>query len=105
MLLGRAVENLLSNALEAAPRGGKVVLSVAEGQPGELEVSVADDGPGIAPEVATYLSDGLPVPAASGLGLGLHVVQRVVEAHGGRLRIERLSPEGTRISLLLPIRC
>ena len=104
MLLSRAIENLVSNALDATPPGGRVTLAIAALSSGELEIRVRDTGPGIAPELqADMFRPFCTSDADKGLGLGLYVVQRVVEAHGGTLEVGRLPEGGTEFVLVLPI--
>jgi signal transduction histidine kinase len=103
-MLGRAIENLLSNALEATPAGGRVGLAIAPAG-GTLEVAVTDDGPGLAPAELRQLFAGLASTkqVEGGWGLGLFVVSQVTEAHGGRASAARAPEGGLRITLSLPI--
>jgi two-component system, NtrC family, sensor kinase len=104
MLLSRAIENLVSNALDATPRGGRVTLVIAALSSGELQIRVRDTGPGIAPEVQAEMFKPFSTSdAEKGLGLGLYVVQRVVEAHAGTLQVGRLPEGGTEFMLVLPV--
>ncbi len=95
--LERALYNLLLNACEAAPAvGGKVEVTAAELK-GKITISVADNGPGIADSI----SDRLFHPFVSygkenGTGLGLAVVQKIVQDHGGEIFVER-RPEGATV--------
>lgn len=101
-LLTRAIENLLSNALDATPPGGLVTLALVVAPPTTLEIRVRDTGPGIPP--GAHAAALRPFsPTAEGLGLGLHVVRRVAEAHGGELRIGALPAGGSEIVLALPV--
>ncbi len=85
--LEQVVTNLLDNACKFTPAGGHVRLSVrADGR--HVTLTIADDGPGLAPELLPRLFDaftqGRDAPDRSGgLGLGLAVVKRLVELHGG----------------------
>lgn len=105
MLLSRAIENLVSNALEATPAGGRITLTVAgTGTASEvLEIRVRDTGPGIPAEVSAELFRPFTALGEAGLGLGLHVVRRVVEAHRGEVLIARPPEGGTEFALRLPI--
>ena len=86
----QVLRNLLDNGLKYTPPGGHVTLSAAE-TGGEVRVSVADDGVGIAPEDRVHLFERFyRGPAgrsgnASGTGLGLAICRGIVEAHGGRI--------------------
>jgi signal transduction histidine kinase len=104
MLLSRAIENLVSNALEATPTGGRVTVTIDAPPSGALEIRVRDTGPGIAGEDAAELSRPfVSADADKGLGLGLHVVSRVVEAHGGALRVGRPAEGGSELVMILPV--
>jgi len=68
---------------------------------GKILLRVEDNGPGISPEVRTRLFEPFFTTKQSGSGLGLSVSQRIVEAHGGILRVESLS-QGTAFLVELP---
>ena len=102
-LVERVLTNLLDNALRHAPEGGQVTLALRATED-SIEVSVADDGPGVAPA----LRDGLfQAPAALGArrgdngGLGLLIVQRIVQLHGRRIEL-RDSAQGALFVFSLP---
>jgi signal transduction histidine kinase len=106
--LDRVVKNLVSNAIKYAPAGSRVRVAVrALAAPAAVEISVADEGPGIAPEdlarvFEPYYRTAAGVRAAGGAGLGLAVVKSLVEAHGGTIHAENVAPHGTRMTLVLP---
>src|SRR5690606_35828359 len=88
--LEQVVSNLLSNAIKYSPRGGTVGVTI-ETTADEAVLSVADEGVGISPEERSDIF--LPfrprkAEAPAGAGLGLSVVRRIVEAHGGRIDVE-----------------
>ncbi|TBR22407.1 cyclic nucleotide-binding domain-containing protein [bacterium] len=100
----RSLENLIQNSIQAfAGKPGAVTLS-ATARGGRLEISVTDDGPGIPPEVSGTLFEPF-VSHGKGpkSGLGLSVVKRVVEAHGGGVEARSLPEGGTHITLSLPL--
>jgi two-component system, OmpR family, sensor histidine kinase MprB len=98
--IARAVSNLLDNAAKWSPPGGKVEVTVREGQ-----VVVRDHGPGIDDDDLPYVFDRFyRAPAARklpGSGLGLAIVKQVAEAHGGEVDAERPEDGGTRMRLRL----
>jgi two-component system sensor histidine kinase BaeS len=94
--------NLIANALRYAP-AGSVVSVVAVPMPRAVAVSVADSGPGIAPDVLPHLFERFARSADSrGSGLGLAIARRLVEAHGGSIRAESRPEGGTRVTFELP---
>lgn len=103
----QSVANLLDNALRFGPEGQRVVLAVrAEG--GRAELCVEDQGPGLPPEESAVLlgSRGYlerPLRPNGGRGLGLAVVARVVQAHGGRASADRKAGGGARVRVALPL--
>lgn len=95
--------NLMLNAIEAMPEGGRLVIATIE-RGGGYEVSIADDGPGIAPEVLKRLGSPFFTTKAQGSGLGLFLARRLAQAAAGDLTIESESGRGTICTLRLPRR-
>ncbi len=109
--------NLLHNAIDASPRGGSVrvgmrVASSLEFDVDEMEpaakiavIEVDDDGPGIRTQDLNRVFDPFFTTKApgAGTGLGLSVSRRIVDDHGGLLRLENRAAGGVRATLLLPI--
>lgn len=96
----QVVVNLVVNAIKFSPRGSEIVIgSRREGQFVRIEVS--DSGPGIPPEAATHIFElfGQGVPAEGdnrgGLGIGLHLVKRITELHGGHVGVNSRAGEGS----------
>ena len=83
----QACRNLLKNAREATGPGGKVTLTIWKDG-----FEVQDDGPGVSPEVREALFTPFVTAKPRGTGLGLTVVQRVAEAHGGRVVLSKEGP-------------
>lgn len=102
--LRQIVLNLLGNATNATESGGGVRVSVdAAGAAGTTAVlEVADDGHGIAAEDLTRVFDPFFSRTEGGSGLGLSIVQRIVEAHGGRIALESAPGRGTVARVELP---
>jgi signal transduction histidine kinase len=96
--------NLISNALHHAPGSGRVVVS-ARGQHDQVQVSVADDGPGIAPEDLPHVFDRFwrgRESRAGGSGLGLAIAQELIRAHGGHIWVESELGRGATFYYTLP---
>ncbi len=110
---GRAAQiigNLLSNAIKYTPHDGLLTISVSLAQePGHLQVSVTDNGVGIAPADQPKLfnrffrAGSAQVTGASGAGLGLHITRALVELHGGRIWFESLLDHGSTFHVTFPI--
>ncbi len=91
--------NLVSNAIKFTPEGGTIRIR-AEEQASGVRLSVADTGIGIAPEDLPTIFDefhqvGRTVEREGGTGLGLALVQRLINAHGGRIEVDSTLGEGT----------
>jgi signal transduction histidine kinase len=99
----QALLNLVTNAVDAMPEGGRLELAARPGDGGVLLV-VKDTGVGIAPEDLSRVFDPLFTTKApgKGTGLGLPILREVVEAHGGTVRLESRPGEGTTADVRLP---
>jgi heavy metal sensor kinase len=107
--LRQALGNLVENAVKFSPDGGHVELSTAmNGQ--NARMTVADEGPGIAPEHRErvferfFRADSSRTRSAGGTGLGLAIAREIVAAHGGRVWVEPREPSGSVFSVELPLR-
>lgn len=111
--VGQVLRNLLNNALTHTPAGGSVTVEVVAGGacdgPAMLAVSVADTGAGIAAEDLPliferfYRADRSRNRATGGAGLGLTIVRRLIEAHGGSVTAESALGAGSRFTFTLPV--
>jgi signal transduction histidine kinase len=106
-LVGRALDNLIHNALKFTPAGGAVGVFV-EGVGADAVVRVVDTGPGVAPEQQAHLFErffrGDPSRAAEGgAGLGLAIARGIAEAHGGTVSYAPRTHTGSEFTLLLPL--
>jgi signal transduction histidine kinase len=99
-LLREAVANLVDNAVRVSPRGAAVRLRVEKGAGGPM-IAVIDNGPGIEQERLTNLFDRFQ-RSDSGSGLGLAIARRVVERHGGTIRVDTSRGEGSTFTIELP---
>ena len=112
--LAQLFTNLLINAYEAMEGRGHVMISAQPvrvdetmaGESGAREgvlVEVADDGPGVSPEVADKMFDPFFTTKAQGSGLGLAIVRKIVDAHDGRIDLRTAPGRGTSILVTLPV--
>lgn len=100
-LLEQALLNLVLNGMEAMKQGGELLLEVRKS--GEAVIlAVQDQGPGMKKEVAERLFEPFLSRRPGGTGLGLALVRRTVEAHGGSVRVQSKPGRGTRVELRLP---
>jgi two-component system, NtrC family, sensor kinase len=99
--------NLLSNALKFTPEGGRIAIA-ADVRDGAAEISVTDTGVGIAPEdQATVFEEFRQVGATArkveGTGLGLAISRKIIELHGGQIRVESVVGTGSTFAFTLPL--
>lgn len=99
--LQQVLQNLLNNAIDATPKGGTITLA-ASTEDDQLLLSVTDTGRGIPAEERERIFDLYYTTKASGTGLGLSLVQRIVAEHGGRLHVDSDEGVGTTITVRLP---
>jgi signal transduction histidine kinase len=99
--LKQVLLNLVLNAVQAAGRGGRVTLEAQPARDG-ITIVVADTGPGIAPDVLPRIFDPYFTTRNGGLGLGLTIARRIVQAHGGSLEVESTPGAGARFTVRLP---
>ena len=102
--LERALQNLLLNACEAVSQdSGEIEVSLRRVSDG-LEIRVADNGPGIAEAVRGRLFEPFVSHGKeNGTGMGLTVVQKILQDHGGDIAVESTSPAGTTFTVRLPL--
>jgi len=99
--LQQVITNLLINAAHACEGGGDVYCRVARIESG-VRIAIEDTGMGIAPHVLVKVFEPFYTTKAKGTGLGLSICQRIVESHGGTLKIDSQVGKGTRVTVDLP---
>jgi signal transduction histidine kinase len=104
----QVVLNLIRNATEAisgsAQRNGAIRLSAMTlSDPPRIEIAVADNGPGVAPQLAQTMFEPMTTSKHEGLGLGLSICLTIVESHGGRIWLESGAPGKTEFRFSLPL--
>ena len=107
--LGRAVGNLVANAINYCKKGGVIRVSngIASGQANRVFIEVADNGEGIPDEDIPHIFDRFyraPEMArqTKGAGLGLYLARAIIEAHNGRIWVDTAPGQGARICFSLP---
>jgi signal transduction histidine kinase/CheY-like chemotaxis protein len=104
-----AIDNLVSNAVKYSPIGGAIDLLVGE-EDGGILVQVSDQGAGLSPEDISRLFgrfqrlSAKPTAGESSTGLGLSIVKRIIDLHGGRIAVESAGPgQGATFKMTLPV--
>ena len=101
--LRQALDNLVRNAVEATPAGGRVEIVARTGVKGH-SIEVRDTGAGITEEDLPRIFDLYFTTKSDGTGVGLAVTQQIVSAHGGTIEVESKPGAGTRMTVRLPAR-
>jgi two-component system NtrC family sensor kinase len=102
--LQQIVVNLVVNAIQAMPGGGRVVVGTGSAGPGRVRFSVTDEGAGIPEEVSKRIFEPFftTKPEGQGTGLGLSICYQIAEEHGGSIRVENAPGMGASFSVELP---
>ncbi|MBN1936511.1 MAG: PAS domain-containing protein [Anaerolineae bacterium] len=106
-VIGRVLQNLVDNAIKFTPAGGEIRMTARhDPETAQMLVSVADNGPGISPEVQERLFQKFATgdTPGRGTGLGLAFCRLAVEAHGGRIWVESEPGKGTTFTFSLPVK-
>jgi signal transduction histidine kinase len=100
-LIGRALTNIIDNALHAMPNGGTVIVT-AERQTRFVAVTVTDTGVGMDDAAVAHIFEPYFSTKATGTGLGLTIAKRNVELNGGTIAVRSVVQQGTAVTLALP---
>jgi two-component system phosphate regulon sensor histidine kinase PhoR len=106
--LGQVLRNLTHNAIKFTPKGGRIDISAAPGEPGQVVLRCRDTGVGITPADLPRIyerfwkADSSRQRDGEGSGLGLAIVRHVVEAHGGSVTVTSEPRRGTEFQVMLP---
>jgi signal transduction histidine kinase len=103
-LVDQVLTNLLDNAVRHAPAGSRIDLAARRDGPEWVKVSVADQGPGIAPaEREAVFTPFRTGAGSSSSGIGLAIARAVVEAHGGTIGVVEGNGTGATMAFTLPV--
>jgi PAS domain S-box-containing protein len=107
----QVIVNLVDNAIKYSPDGGPVEVELLQADPQNVSLVVTDHGIGIPPEHRAHVFDrfyqahaGRHFAGVAGMGLGLYITRRIVEMHGGIIRIDGAEGGGARVTVTLPTR-
>lgn len=98
----RVFSNLIKNACDAMPNGGQLKITSRKSN-GQVEVAFSDSGEGMSKEVLQKLWTPFFTTKPKGLGIGLGICRRIVEAHMGRIKVESTLGKGTVFTVFLPL--
>ena len=107
--IGQVIANLVENGLTHTPKGGSVTVSVEQSTAGAVQLAVKDTGRGIPADMLPrvfdqfYRVDKSRSRSTGGAGIGLTIVRKLVEAHGGTVRVESKPGEGAKFVVTLPV--
>jgi signal transduction histidine kinase len=98
----RVFANFIKNAFDAMPQGGKLTIS-SRAAGGDVEFMLNDTGVGMAKEVSEKIWTPFFTTKAKGMGLGLAICRRIIEAHQGKISVDSIIGEGTTFTVTIPL--
>ncbi len=101
-LLKQVATNLIVNAREAMPDGGELTIAASRGESGQIEIAIADSGPGIPENLFDRIFEPLFTTKRSGTGLGLSIAHQAMVQQEGALRVSSKVGEGSTFTIVLP---
>lgn len=100
--LGQVFHELLANAQDAMPDGGRISIAAAPNGREHVRITVSDTGEGIPPELRDRVFTLFATTKSHGTGVGLAVVRKIIARHGGTIAVEENLPHGARFAMTLP---
>ena len=100
--LSQAFLHLLRNALEAMPQGGTLTVTTSH-RDNQVLVEFVDTGQGMSPDVLEKSLQAFYSTKPGGSGLGLAICQKIMEVHGGEIRVQSEPQKGTRVTLMFKV--
>ena len=94
--------NIIQNGIEAMEQGGTLTITTASQNENTVVISVQDTGCGITPEHRQRIFEPFFTTKEEGVGLGMSIVHKIIEAHGGTIYIESQKEKGTIFTITLP---
>ena len=98
----RVFDNIIKNAVDAMPDGGTLTIKSRKVK-GKLEIAFKDTGTGMSEETLSKLESPLFTTKAKGMGFGLSICRRIVEAHGGKISLESEIGKGTKVTVTISV--
>ena len=98
----RVFANLIKNAIDAMPNGGKITIDSKVNE--NMEISFTDTGIGISDEILPKIFSPLFTTKAQGMGFGLAICKRIIESHGGMITVKTAVNQGTTFTVTLPVK-
>lgn len=102
-MLYQAFLNILINAMQAMPKGGKINVQICSNA-NAVEIFVEDQGEGIAEDILEKIWDPFFTTKSKGTGLGLGIVKNIIESHGGTVQITNRSVSGAKVTVRIPVK-
>jgi len=99
--LRQVVVNLVLNSLDALPRGGSIEIIVSQ-EANELSIQITDSGPGVSEGMLSRLFQPFSSDKETGLGLGLVISKRIIDDHGGVIKVSNLPQGGASFTVTIP---
>ena len=103
--MSEVLKNLLLNAAESTPEGGRISISASKlALVDEIEIQISDTGRGIAVDILPHVFEPFfTIKRGKGTGLGLSISQTYIRSHNGNIRVDSVPGHGTNITVNLPV--